>query len=75
LRLNYLRQLQSFDLQLSGVQFLELQSHFFEQTFSHLLPEQQLLSFVLLPARAAAAISIAEPAIKILRFIMLTLKN
>jgi hypothetical protein len=60
-------------LQLSDEQFLP-QSHFFEQVLSHLLPLQQSLTFVLLPASAAAAISIAVPAIKILRFIMLEFK-
>jgi hypothetical protein len=68
--LNYfLEQLQSFDLQFSAEQFFWPQSHFFEQTFSHLLPGvQHVLS--LLPAKAALAISKAEPAVKSIRFII-----
>jgi hypothetical protein len=68
--LNYFwEQLQSLDLQFSGEQFFWPQSHFLEQTFSHLLPGlQQVLS--LLPAKAALAISKAEPAVKSIRFIM-----
>ena len=65
----FLAQLQSFDLQLAEEQSFWPQSHFFEQSFSHLLPGlQQLLS--LLPARAADAISNAEPAVKRIRFII-----
>jgi len=46
------------------------QTHFFEHAFTQVLPLQQLLSFVLLPAIAASDNNIAVLAIKILRFIV-----
>jgi len=66
----YLLQLQVLDLQVSGVHFLESQTHFLEHVFIHVLPVQQLLTFVLSPAIAASDNSTTVPAIKILRFIV-----
>jgi hypothetical protein len=70
----YLWHLQVLDLQVSGVHFFVSQTHFLEHAFTHALPLQQLLSFVLLPAKAASDSNIAVLAIKILRFIILKLK-
>jgi hypothetical protein len=58
-------------MQVAGVHFLELQTHLLEHVFTQVLPLQQLLTFVLLPAIAAIDSSIAVLAIKILRFIIL----
>jgi len=62
--------LQVFDLQVSGEHFLESQTHFVEHAFMQVLPLQQLLTFVLLPAIAASDNNIAVLAIKILRFMI-----
>jgi hypothetical protein len=62
--------LQEFDLQVSGVHFLVSQTHWVEQAFTQLLPLQQLLSFLLLPAIAASDIITTAIAIKTLRFIV-----
>jgi hypothetical protein len=60
--------LQVLELQDSGVHFLS-QTHLLEHAFTQVLPLQQLLLFVPLPAIAASDINIAVLAIKILRFI------
>jgi len=61
-------------LQVSGVHFLESQTHFWEHAFTQLPHLQQALSFVPLPANAASDNNIAVLAIKILRFIAKNLK-
>jgi hypothetical protein len=67
----YLWHLQVVDVQDAGLHFLESQTHFVEHAFTQVLPLQQLLAFVLLPAIAATDSNIAVLAIKILRFIIL----
>jgi hypothetical protein len=56
-------------VQVAGLHFLESQTHFVEHAFTQVLPLQQLLVFLLLPAIAASDSNIAVLAIKILRFI------
>jgi hypothetical protein len=72
----YLLHLQVADLQVSGVQFLESQTHFAEHAFAHFPLLQQPLSFPLSAATAAIDNNMAVPAasIKILRFITKKLK-